>query len=139
MRQPVPYPGGRLSVWYLVPPLATLVLVWPMIWGLPPLQFSPNFNAFQVIIVVPFYLGLAAAPGWLYAWAGHCDRSILSVGLRRWVGGSLWAALLASVGGLTTVLAVVPFPAVLGSLVASLLMLRRYYKPPHAQPTNATA
>ena len=131
-------PDGRLSGWYLVPPLATLVLIWPMVEGLPPLKSSSNFNALQIIIVLPFYLGLAAAPGWLYAWAGHYDRSGLSSGQRWWVGGSLWAALLASVGGLTTILAVVPFPAVVGSLVVSLFMLRRYYTSPRAEHSNAT-
>ena len=118
---------GRLSVWYLVPPVATLVLVWPMIESLPPVNVPSNLNAVQVVLVVPFYLGLAAAPGWLYAWAGHYNRHALSKLQRRWVGGTLWASVLASVGGLVTILAVIPFPAVLGSLVVSVLLLRRYY------------
>lgn len=121
----------RLPLWYLVPPFVALVLVWPIIVEMPPLRRPSNLNAVQVILVVPFYLGLAAAPGWLYAWAGHYERGSLSRSQRVWVSTSLWTALLASIGGSVTIFAVIPFPAVVGSLMVSVFLLRRYYRSTH--------
>lgn len=117
-----------LSPWYLVPPVLTLVLIWPVVVDLPPLRWPDNLNLFQIVLVLPFYLGLAAAPGWLYVWSGHYDRRRLIRGKRIWAESSLWLALVSSLGGLTTIFAIVPFPAVVASAIACALLLRAFYR-----------
>ncbi len=119
---------NRLSIWYLVFPVLSVFLIWPMIAELPPLNIPSNLNWFQVLIASPFYLGILAAPGYIYAWSGNYDTRDMTQRKGTWVKWSLWSALVASIGGLTTIMAVVPFPAVLGSGIFSILLLRRFYK-----------
>jgi len=116
----------HLPIWYVLCPALAMLLVLPLILELPPLMFTENFNAFQVLIALPFWIGAAAAPGYLYAWSGAYEPSGASRTTRAWVAASLAAALLASLGGLITILAVIPFPFVIASVLASFLMLRRF-------------
>ena len=122
-----------LSPWYLLCPAATLALVVPMIMGLPPLAIPSNFNWFQVAIATPFWLGILAAPGYIYAWAGHYDRTALSSIRQRWVGSSLILALVATIGGLISALTVIAIPTELGSIICASLMLRRFFRPRQGQ------
>ena len=116
----------RLSVLYVVLPAGALIIVWPMIRELPPISWPDNLNTLQFVAAAPFWIGIAAAPGYLYAWSGHRSRSSLQPIRRYWVALSLAAALLASVtGAVVSALAVVPVPFTIGSAVCSLLLIRR--------------
>ena len=117
---------GHPPVWYVLCPVLAMLLLLPPILELPPLMFIENFNLFQVVIALPFWIGAAAAPGYLYAWSGAYEPSAAAGTTRAWVGVSLAAALLASFGGLITILVLIPVPFVLGSIIASVLMLRRF-------------
>jgi hypothetical protein len=116
----------HLPIWYVLCPALAMLLVLAPILELPPLMFTENFNAFQVLVALPFWIGVAAAPGYLYAWSGAYEPSVASSMTRAWVVGSLAAALLASLGGLITILVVIPFPFVVASVLASFLMMRRF-------------
>lgn len=115
-----------LPMWYVLSPALAMLLVLPLILELPPLMFTENFNLVQVLIALPFWIGAAAAPGYLYAWSGAYEPVCASRMARAWVGASLATAVLASLGGLISILLIIPFPFVVASLVASLLMLRRF-------------
>jgi len=129
--------GKRLSVWYLFPPLLTAFLIWPIIADFPPMKIPSNFNWLQILIVSPFYVGILAAPGYIYAWLGHYDTSGMRQRKRTWIKWSLWSALFASIGGLTTVMAIVPLPSVMGSIASSILLLEKYYKSLKAKDNDA--
>lgn len=116
-------------MWYVLSPALAMLLVLPLILELPPVMFTKNFNAVQVLIALPFWIGAAAAPGYLYAWSGAYEPIGASRMTRAWVGASLAAAVLASLGGLISIFAVIPFPFAVASLVASFLMLRRFGGP----------
>lgn len=103
-----------------------MLLVWPHVCELPPLLTTKNFNLFQVLIALPFWVGLAAAPGYLYAWSGEYVPNAARRSVRLWVGASLLAALVASLGGFISVLAVMPLPFDVGSIICSALMVRRF-------------
>ena len=120
---------SRLSYWYVVPPAVAMLLVWPPVSELPPLVIAENFNVFQVLIALPFWVGLGAAPGYLYAWSGQYDRDRASRSVRLWVGASLIAAFAATLGGLISALAVIPLPFDVASIVCSGLMIRRFLLP----------
>jgi hypothetical protein len=108
----------------LVPALAMLVVL-PQILELPPLMFSENFNILQVLIALPFYLGLLAAPGYLYVWSGCKPHP----GSRAWLLASLWAALIASTAGtIVSLPAIVPVPFAAGSVICSLVILTRFLR-----------
>jgi len=116
----------HLSYWYLVPPILTLLLLLPMILELPP--FMPekieNPNLFQMLITLPFYLGLLAAPGYIYVWLGNYNSQKLGSGHRLWVFASLIIAIVASlVGGLLSVFTVIVAPFAFGSLLTSIMLL----------------
>lgn len=133
--------GSRepLSRWYLVPPITTLFLILPIVADMPPLRVPQNLNTIQILVVLPFYVGLAAAPGWVYVWSGHYDRRRLTLGKRIWAAASLWAALIASIGGFTTILAIVPFPAVVASALACALLLKRFYRAAGCEPSELSS
>jgi hypothetical protein len=118
--------GGRLSIWYVVFPAVTMLLVWPHVRELPPLLITKNFNLYEVLIALPFWVGLVAAPGYLYAWSGQYVANAARRSVRLWVGASLLAALVASLGGFVSVLAVMPMPFDVGSIVCSALMVWRF-------------
>lgn len=113
----------HLPSWYVLSPALAMLLVLPLILELPPMMFTENFNSVQVLIALPFWIGAAAAPGYLHAWSGAYDPIGSSRTARAWVIASLAAAFVASLGGLTSIFAIVPFPFAVASLVASLLML----------------
>lgn len=118
---------SRLPIWYILAPLATIILILPPILDLPPLRHSDNLNVVQIIIVIPFYLGLLAAPGYLYAWSGHHDRKRLNGAIRFWIDISLGGAVLAAFGGLISVFTVIVFPFDIASLAAAVFLICRYW------------
>lgn len=67
----------RLSWVYVVFPAGALIVVWPVVRDLPPLGWPPNLNWVQVAAAAPWWLGLAAAPGYLYAWSWHYSANSL--------------------------------------------------------------
>jgi len=85
----------QLSIWYLVFPFLALVTVLPVVLNLPPVTWPENLNTFQFIIAAPFWLGMVAAPGYVYTWCGHHSRAVLPTRQRLWVCSSLVAALIA--------------------------------------------
>ena len=78
---------------YFLPPAAALVM------AIPVAMIKPA-DAFSTAIIAPFYLGLAAAPGYIYCWASRARAVRLSAGTRWWIRGSLLTALVASAGGM---------------------------------------
>jgi hypothetical protein len=119
----------RLSFLYVLIPILAMVAVLPPILELPPVRWPHNLNVLQVVVAAPFWLGVVSAPGYLYAWWGHHDAARLAPRLQAWVGGSLVAAVVASVtGSLVSIPAIVPLPFALGSSACSYLLLRRFYR-----------
>jgi len=117
----------RLSIWFVIFPLIALATVLPMILYLPPLFWPDNVNTLQFIAAAPFWIGVAAGPGYLYAWNGHYRATLLPPLYRGWVRFSLFAALIASITGtVVRALAILPVPFAVGSAVCSLLLLRRF-------------
>ena len=119
----------RLSYWYIIPPIATLVLILPPISELPPFlpKGTTNPNMVQWLIAVPFYVGLLAAPGYLYAWTGHNSRRALKGWKQRWIEGSLLMATAASlVGGFLSIPTVIVAPFAFWSFVMSVKLLWRF-------------
>jgi hypothetical protein len=109
----------------ILPALAMLTVL-PPVLDSPPLKIPSNFNAFQVLIVLPFYLGLLAAPGYLHAWSGIPDPHGLSPGRRVWLLSSLVAATVASVSGAAISIPIlVPVPFAVASGVCAILLLVR--------------
>ena len=114
----------RLSYWYVAPPLLTFVLILPPIPGLPPFHRADNW--FQVLIVLPFYFGLVAAPGYLYAWRDVNAIQHLGRGKRFWIEISLIIAIAASFAGtLLSILTVIVAPFALWSFIMALKLFMR--------------
>lgn len=115
------------KVWFkilaAVFPMIALSTVWPMVKEMPPIMIPLNFNATQVLLVIPFYLALISGPGYLYALFSRRE-AITPRWMFGWKKWSLNMAIVASVGGLTSVMAVIPFPFVLGSLLFSIILRR---------------
>ena len=88
-------PGLLNGLLYLLPPAAALVMALPAVLAM----VTPH-DALSAAIVAPFYLGLAAAPGYIYCWASRARAVAVSASVRWWIRGSLIVALLASVGGM---------------------------------------
>ena len=122
----------RLSFWYVIPPLATLVLLLPPVSELPPFWPKGSLNQPGIgswMAVLPFYVGLCAAPGYLYAWAGNYSRSSLKPWVRNWVEISIVLAILSSlVGGVFSVLTVIVAPFAFWSGVMAVRLWRRFRK-----------
>ncbi len=119
----------HLSYWYLIPPLLTLLLILPPILSLPPFlpKGTTNPNIVQWLIVLPFYGGVLAAPGYVYAWAGHVDSRPLSTSTRCWVAVSLVLAVLASLAGtFLSLLTVIVAPFAFWSFIMAIKLLRRF-------------
>ena len=117
-----------LSILYLIPPVYALLAIWPIVRELPPFHIADNVNIFQVLIVLPFYFGLLACPGYVYACVGTVDQEQLTHRGRLFVGISLWLALLCSMAGLISILAVTPFPGVVGSIVSCNILLYKFHR-----------
>ena len=129
MSEPEQGRTAHLSWWYLVAPSLTMVLILPPVLDMPPLGPPPlNPNWLQIFMVTPWYLGLAAAPGYIYAWAGHYSPRRLSTWTYLWVAASLWTAVISSFwGALFSILTVIVAPFAIWSCVLSVLLLKRFY------------
>jgi hypothetical protein len=116
----------RLSILYILFPLATMIIVLPPISESPPFYYPDHLG--QIAIVIPFYLGLLSAPGYIYAWSGHYKKSALSPNKRRWVILSLVGGVIASLGGLISILTIIAIPSAIGSIICSVLLLVKYLR-----------
>jgi hypothetical protein len=54
---------------YIIFPAGALIAVWPMIRELPPITWPENLNSWQLAAAAAFWIGLGAAPGYLYVWS----------------------------------------------------------------------
>jgi hypothetical protein len=111
--------GGRLSFAYLLTPLLGVLCATPALTefriGVAPWWMSN----------LPFWIGLASAPGYVYAWSDRWRKKSPSrLGL-YWVHVSLAGAFLASVWGGTLLLLTAifwVFPAISAALTVHLWM-----------------
>ena len=120
----------RLSFWYVIPPTITLILILPPISELPPFlsKGTENPNISQALLALPFYLGLTAAPGYIYAWLGNYNSKSLRRGVRLWVYVSLIIAVVASfVGGLLSILTVIVAPFAFWSFIMVVKLLLKFH------------
>ena len=107
---------------YVVPPALAMILALPVAlivapWNLPYVKLT----WFHVVILAPFYVGLLAAPGYLYVLFNRPKRAELVPRIRWWVRLSLWLAVLCSAGGVVggywmILFAIPSFPAVIVSI-----------------------
>ena len=111
------------AVLYLLPPAAALVMALPVVLGM----VMPR-DVFSAAIVAPFYLGLAAAPGYIYCWASKARAAGVRAGVRWWIRGSLVAALVASVGGMLGALWMILFIVPAAVTAAVTLRLWRNFE-----------
>ena len=121
----------HLSYWYIIPPVLTFILVLPLVSSLPPLATKgiENPNLFQFLIVVPFYFGLAAAPGYFYAWAGQRNAQKVGPTVRMWIRVSLIVAVVSSLaGGILSLATVIVAPFAFGSLIAAVKLWIRFQR-----------
>ena len=119
----------HLSYGYLIAPLITLLLVLPPISELPPFlpEATHNPNLFQVLLVVPFYLGLMAAPGYIYAWLKKGNIGPKRSWQYRWAQISLFGAIIASmIGAVWSIPTVIIVPFALWSLVVAIKLLQLF-------------
>lgn len=113
-----------LTVICILFPLAAMLVVLPMVFELPP--FIRPDNTGQILFVIPFYLGLVAAPGYIYFILKK--PQFLSKPRKIWVGTSLLIAFLASLGGLISILTVINIPFIIGSVIVSLVVMVNFFK-----------
>lgn len=119
----------RQTIWSLIFPAASLLIALTFVAGLFPLSMSSDFSVWQIVMVFPFYLGVIAAPGYVYAWSGRYHPESAKQNIRQWVKSSLIAAVVASAWGLVVgAISVVLFPTTLGALIFSSMLLYRYRK-----------
>ncbi|HEV3191087.1 MAG TPA: hypothetical protein VGY54_11345 [Polyangiaceae bacterium] len=109
----------RLSVAYLLAPLLAVLLTLPI----------PLFVTSRIaLLAIPVYVGLLAAPGYVYVWSDPWKRRAMSPGVELWARYSLLAATAASLGGATIAaigLLVHAVPLAVISGLLSLTLLRR--------------
>lgn len=124
----------RLSVAYLIAPVLAVLLSLPI-----PLLVTSRLAWFAI----PVYVGLLAAPGYIYVWSDPWKRGTISPGVELWARSSLLTATAASFGGATVagiflLIHAVPFALISGML--SLTLLRRLRAKPGrtASPTSFT-
>lgn len=85
---------------YILPPLIALLLATPVASMLAPWNWPyVTLDWFMWMILMPFYFGILAAPGYIYAWRTHARSRDVSKGVRLWIRSSLVIALLCSVYG----------------------------------------
>jgi len=106
-------------------PSVTLWMLFPVIKDYPPFVISNNLNWFQIYLAGSYYLGILAAPGFLYVLFTKQDE-IRGKQLRLWARLSVYVAFFASIGGLVSILAVLPAPFAVGSVVCTFLILKRF-------------
>lgn len=107
----------RLSVAYLLTPALALAIFSLPICELPPMRTGTN--TWQWIVAVPWWLGVACAPGYIYVWSERWRSRSLKRRTLIWVHASLLGATLSSFAGailglLTAIFWV--FPAISGVL-----------------------
>jgi len=124
-------PGLLNGLLYLLPPAAALAMALPVVLAM----VTPR-DAFSTAIIAPFYLGLAAAPGYIYCWASRARAAGLSAGIRWWIRGSLLAALVASAGGMLGARWMILFFVPSVATVAVTLRLWRNFE---ARPPSSAA
>jgi len=107
-------------------PVCALLSVTQVILDMPPFVIAQNVNFFQWILVLPYYLGVVAAPGYLFAVLVDPEGSSMTKARQFWVRASLCAAIIASIGGLSTALAILPLPFVLGCIGFSVVVRRDF-------------
>lgn len=112
-------------------PSVTLWMLLPVILDYPPFVMPNNLNWFQIYLVGSYYVGILAAPGFLYALFNK-RVDIPGKRLKRWVRVSVYAAFFASIGGLTSVLAILPAPFAIGSVVCAFIVLKRFRAQNHS-------
>ena len=107
-----------------------MLLVLPVVLALPPFSnASSNFHIGQMAMVIPCYIGLIAAPAYLYLVFSNVETSAVSRLKSLWLRLSLFGALLASAHGIFFG-SFMPFlvPPSLMSLFLSLKLLYRVEK-----------
>jgi len=100
-------------------------MLFPVIMDFPPIVIPNNFNWFQIYLAGSYYLGILAAPGFLYVLFTKQDE-IRGKQLKLWLRLSVYVAFFASIGGLVSIFAVLPAPFAVGSVVFSFLVLKRF-------------
>lgn len=93
---------------------------------LPPIRITNNINLFQFLIAFPWYLGVLCAPLYIYVVLFRIKKKSLHGLKLRLVDLSLKGAILASILGLESILAVVPVPFVMSSIFSSILVFKEY-------------
>lgn len=119
----------------LVGPLSALVVALPI--ALLPLEAltkgAGDFPARYLLLASPAYLGLAAAPGYLYCALHSVSAEALSPGRRWWIRASMVTAIACSAAGLWAATLMWLFgPPSLLSLACSALLLWRFERSPAA-------
>lgn len=112
------------KVFCVICPSVTLWMLFPVVKDFPPFVIADNLNWFQIYLAGSYYLGILAAPGFLHALLIE-QVEIPGKWLQRWRRLSVYAAFFASVGGLTSIFAILPAPFAIGSVVCTFLVLRR--------------
>jgi hypothetical protein len=121
--------GGRLSVAYLVAPLLAVLCAAPAI-----IEFRVGVVSWWMSNL-PFWIGLASAPGYVYAWSERWRRPELDRLRVFWVHASLAGAFLASFwGSILLVLTILfwVFPAISAALTLHLWLRFARRGSPHS-------
>jgi hypothetical protein len=106
-------------------PVAAMLSVLPAILEFPPLKIPQNMNTFQVVVVIPFYLGLLAMPGYLCALWGAPGNGKFP----RWIRGSVYLGLVSAVlGTFLGALVVAPGVLALATVITTILLIKKLRK-----------
>lgn len=106
-------------------PLCAILSVWPIIEGLPPIEFRENFHVLH-LIVLPCYLGVLCSPLYSYVVLFDIKRTTLSGIKLKLVDYSLIGAIIASITGLASFPILVPVPFVVLSIFFSVRVFMKY-------------
>ena len=90
---------------FFIPPLFAVILAIPLsgLLELPPRLLLFDLNKLDFItflIIAPFYLGIIAAPGYIYIFYAQPKAVSVSKLKRYWLRTSMILALLCSIGGI---------------------------------------
>ena len=106
-------------------PSILLLLLWPPVKEFPPLLITENLNAFQIYIGASYWVGVFSGPGYIY-FLFRRDISPLEGFSKVWVRISLYTAFFASFGGLIFCVFIIPAPFVLGTIVCTFLVIKKF-------------
>lgn len=120
----------RLSLWYIFPPFLALLFDLPLIMGLPPFGSNDSINVqtfYIYLATLPFYLGVACLPGYIYAWSGHHSGKKIK-GLKKfWITLSILLGLVSSLaGGIIHIITMFPIPFAFWSAFMAAKLLWRF-------------